>query len=333
MILLTGAAGFIGFHTAKALLERGDTVLGIDNLNDYYDPELKQARLKILKDYPAFTFEACDISDENSVKQLINKHSDIDQIIHLAAQAGVRYSIDNPKAYTDSNLVGQMVMLEVARGLQEKGRLKHCVYASSSSVYGANTKQPFSVSDRVEHPVSLYAATKRSGELLVQSYAHLYQIPATGLRFFTVYGPWGRPDMAYYTFTKAILEGQPIKVFNHGDMRRDFTWIDDIVEGVLGALEHPPHADSKFLVGDGVPHRIFNLGNNKSEKLMDFIHEIEQAAGQKAEMIMQDMAQGDVKETFADIAAAKEVFGYNPKTPISVGIPLFVSWYKENILL
>ena len=332
MILLTGAAGFIGFHTAKALLARGETVLGIDNLNDYYSPALKRARLAELENFPTFSFEKCNIANESAMKKLVEKYGDIDRIIHLAAQAGVRYSIKNPNAYVASNLNGQMVMLELARKLQDKGKLQHFVYASSSSVYGENTKKPFSVDDQVNQPVSLYAATKRSGELLTQSYSHLYHIPATGLRFFTVYGTWGRPDMAYYYFTKNILEGKPIKIFNHGHMRRDFTWIDDIVGGLLGALDRPPHAKSKHTIGDKNPHRIFNLGNNKSEKLMDFVKEIETAAGKEAKIVMHDMAQGDVKETYADIDAAKEVFGFDPKTPISQGIPLFVNWYKENIL-
>ncbi len=225
-----------------------------------------------------------------------------------------------------------MVMLEIARQLQMKGQLKHFLYASSSSVYGSNIKKPFSVEDQVDQPVSLYAATKRAGELLVQSYSHLYQIPATGLRLFSVYGTWGRPDMAYYYFTKNILEGKPIKIFNHGDMRRDFTWIEDITDGIMGAFDRPPSLSSKHIIGEKTPHRIFNLGNNKSEKLMDFVEEIEKAAGKKADKIMLDMAQGDVQETYADIDAAKDVFGYNPKTPITVGIPVFVKWYRENIL-
>ncbi|MCB9965420.1 MAG: GDP-mannose 4,6-dehydratase [Rhodospirillales bacterium] len=328
MILLTGAAGFIGFHTIQALLAQGEAVIGVDCLNTYYDPALKQARLAQLQGRNGFTFYQIDISDEASMRELLIRHPEIDRIIHLAAQAGVRYSIENPMAYTVSNLDGQMVMLELARSLQEAGKLKHFVYASSSSVYGGNTKMPFSVTDPVEQPVSLYAATKRSGELLTQSYAHLYRIPATGLRFFTVYGPWGRPDMAYYSFTKAVFEGQPIKVFNHGDMRRDFTWIDDIVDGILGALKDIPTENAPYVIGRA-PHRLFNLGNNRSENLLDFIGEIEKSTGKTAEKVFCDMMPGDVKETYADIDASKEVFGYEPKTPISEGIPKFVRWYKE----
>lgn len=327
MILLTGAAGFIGFHTVQALLARGDTVIGIDNLNDYYDPELKKARLKQLEGRNGFTFYKADISNQVDLEEIIARHGDIDGIIHLAAQAGVRYSLENPGSYVRSNLDGQVVMLEIARALQEKGTLKHFVYASSSSVYGGNTKQPFSIEDPVEQPVSLYAATKRSGELLTQSYSHLFRIPATGLRFFTVYGPWGRPDMAYYSFTKNVMEQKPIKVFNHGDMCRDFTWIDDIVQGILSVVDAVPQTGDEYTIG-GAPHRVFNLGNNRSERLLDFINVIEDSVGMKTEKIMEPMAMGDVKETYADIDASKKVFGYEPKTPISEGIPIFVEWYK-----
>lgn len=328
MILVTGAAGFIGFHTVLALLSRGETVIGVDILNDYYDPALKAARLQQLEGRNGFTFYKADISDADAMNRIISDHPGIDRIVHLAAQAGVRYSIDNPHAYKISNLDGQVVMLELARGLQEQGKLKHFVYASSSSVYGGNTKLPFSVHDPVEQPVSLYAATKRSGELLAQSYSHLYKIPATGLRFFTVYGPWGRPDMAYFSFTKNIVDGTPIKIFNHGDMRRDFTWIDDIVAGIIGAMDAVPEAGAAHTIG-GAPHRLFNLGNHKSEQLTDFIETIEDALGQKAQRVMGEMAPGDVKETFADIDASREVFGYDPKTPISEGIPKFVEWYRQ----
>jgi UDP-glucuronate 4-epimerase len=330
MILLTGAAGFIGFHTVQALLDKGETVIGVDNLNDYYDPALKQARLKQLEGRNGFTFYKADISDSQTMNEIISRHGDIDRIIHLAAQAGVRYSLENPGSYVRSNLDGQVVMLELARTLQEQGKLKHFVYASSSSVYGGNTKQPFSIHDPVEQPVSLYAATKRSGELLTQSYSHLFRIPATGLRFFTVYGPWGRPDMAYFSFTKEVLEGTPIKVFNHGDMRRDFTWIDDIVKGILGAMGAVPKDGDLHTIG-GAPHRVFNLGNHQSESLMDFIGIIEKAVGMETEKIMLPMAMGDVKETYADIDASREVFGYEPTTPISEGIPVFVNWYKNWI--
>ena len=330
MILLTGVAGFIGFHTAKALLEQGEKVIGIDNLNDYYDPALKQGRLEKLEPYKdLFTFYKTDIADQKAIETILQKHPDITQITHLAAQAGVRYSIRNPQDYTKSNLIGHMVMLEAARQLHDQGQLNHFIYASSSSIYGGNTKKPFSVDDQVNNPVSLYAATKRSCELLTQSYSHLYRVPSTGLRLFTVYGTWGRPDMAYYYFTKNILEGKPIKVYNHGNMRRDFTWIEDIVDGILGALERPPAETSKYIIGAS-PHRIFNLGNNKSEKLLDFIEIIEESLGKKAKKEMHDMAPGDVQETYADIDTAKEVFGYNPQTPISEGIPKFVEWYQSR---
>mgnify|MGYP001041863467 CR=1 FL=1 len=328
MILLTGAAGFIGFHTAQALLARGEQVIGVDNINDYYDPVLKHGRLKQLDGRNGFTFYKADIADEKAMNDIMERHGDIDLVIHLAAQAGVRYSIENPQAYTCSNLDGQMVMLEIARKLQEAGKLKHFVYASSSSVYGANTKLPFSTEDPVEQPVSLYAATKRAGELLTQSYAHLYGIPATGLRFFTVYGPWGRPDMAYFSFTRNILEGTPIRIFNQGDMRRDFTWIDDIVAGILAVMNAVPQEGDAYTIG-GAPHRLFNLGNNRSEKLLDFIDVIEQSVGKKAVRELCEMAQGDVKETYADIDPAREVLGYDPKTPISEGIPKFVEWYQD----
>ncbi len=326
MILLTGAAGFIGFHTTQALLARGETVIGVDSLNDYYDPALKQARLKQLEGRNGFTFYKADIADKEAIAEIMEKHPGIDRIIHLAAQAGVRYSLENPHAYAQSNLDGHLVMLEAARN---KGNdLKHFVYASSSSVYGANTKQPFSIDDPVCQPVSLYAATKRAGELMAQSYAHLYRFPATGLRFFTVYGPWGRPDMAYFSFTKAISEGKPITVFNNGDMKRDFTWIDDIVAGILGALDTVPKADDPYTIG-GAPHRVFNLGNHKSEGLLEFIETIEKSLGKETKKVMAPMQPGDVYETYADIDATREVLGFEPSTPISEGIPKFVEWYKE----
>ncbi|MAS87388.1 MAG: capsular biosynthesis protein CpsI [Micavibrio sp.] len=327
-ILVTGAAGFIGFHTTQKLINDGHQVIGIDNQNGYYDPALKTARLNQLQALEGFTFYPMDIADEAAVHKLEADHSDIEIIIHLAAQAGVRYSIENPQSYVQSNLVGHANMLELARHLHEKGHLKHFVYASSSSVYGANKKTPFSVEDVVRSPVSFYAATKAANELMSQSYAHLYRLPATGLRFFTVYGPYGRPDMAYFSFTKAILEGKPITVFNNGDMRRDFTWIDDIVDGVTAVMNFAPTGDAFHTIA-GAPHRVFNLGNNKAEKLLDFIETIEKALGKTTQKIMADMAAGDVKETFADITAAQEIFGYNPKTPISKGIPAFVEWYKD----
>lgn len=327
-VLVTGAAGFIGFHTSQALLNAGHTVIGIDNLNDYYSPALKQDRLDQLLPRNGFTFHHMDIADRAAMAKLFDDNPQINIIINLAAQAGVRYSLENPHAYADSNLVGYLNILEGARALHEKGDFKHLVYASSSSVYGGNTKLPFSVEDDIRTPVSLYAATKCAGELMSQSYAHLYRIPSTGLRFFTVYGPWGRPDMAYFSFTKAILEGKPIRVFNHGDMKRDFTWYEDIVAGILGAMQAVPEAGMPYTKG-GAPHRVFNLGNNKAENLLYFIETIEKALGQETEKMMEPMAPGDVKETFADIKASKEVFGFDPKTPMEKGIPLFIDWYKH----
>ena len=324
-ILVTGAAGFIGFHTIQALIKEGHRVLGIDNINDYYDPQLKHDRLAILNYLDGFSFEKIDISDRGAMEVLFQKHADIEIIIHLAAQAGVRYSLENPHAYADSNLLGQLNILEGARNLKD---FKHLVYASSSSVYGGNTKLPFATTDEIRTPVSLYAATKCAGELMAQCYSHLYRIPATGLRFFTVYGPWGRPDMAYFSFTKAILEKKPIRIFNHGDMKRDFTWHEDIVSGIMAVKGAVPEDDSPYTQG-GAPHRVFNLGNNKAEQLMDFVETIEEVLGQTTEKIMEPMADGDVKETYADISASQEVFGFSPKTPMSEGIPKFIAWYKE----
>ncbi len=326
MILVTGAAGFVGYHTIRALIAQGETVVGVDNLNDYYDVSLKQTRLEDLKKLNGFTFYKADIAERNTIEKIFSAHPEIDRIIHLAAQAGVRYSLENPYVYGESNLTGHLVMLEAARALGS--RCKHFVYASSSSVYGGNTKTPFSVKDEVNSPVSLYAATKRAGELMAQSYAHLYHIPATGLRFFTVYGPIGRPDMAYFSFTKNIVEGRPIKIFNHGKMRRDFTWIDDIVAGILAALETPPKPGDLHCIHDA-PHRVFNLGNNQSESLLDFVETVEKALGKSAQKEMCEMMPGDVVETYADIDATYEVLGYRPRTPISVGIPKFVEWYKS----
>lgn len=323
MILITGVAGFIGFFAARELLEQGEQVVGLDCLTDYYDVELKHARLELLQKYKDFTFEQLDISDFETLLEISKKHGAFDKILHLAAQAGVRYSIEAPFEYAKSNLYGHLAMLEFAR---EQSDLKHFVYASSSSVYGGNTKQPFSENDKVDLPLSIYAATKRSDELMTQAYSHLFGIPATGLRFFTVYGPWGRPDMAYFSFTKDILEGRPITINNHGDMKRDFTWIDDCVDGVLSALNIPPKVNGKYCIGDA-PHRVVNLGNNKPEQLLYFIELIEQALGKTTEKIMGGMAPGDVKETYADIDVAKELYGYNPRTSLSVGIPEFVEWY------
>jgi len=317
-ILVTGAAGFIGAAVSEALLARGARVIGVDNLNDYYDVRLKQARLERLTSKPHFDFHQIDISDRVPMLKLAADFPAITHIVHLAAQAGVRYSLINPYAYITSNVMGQVVMQELARALPG---LKHFVYASSSSVYGANIKTPFAVGDAVDHPNSLYAATKRMDELIGHTYAHLYGIPSTGLRFFTVYGPWGRPDMAPILFATAIAKGEPIRVFNHGDMHRDFTYIDDIVDGVLRALERPPSATP--------PHAIYNLGNHKSEKLTDFITEIEKAMGRTAEKIMEPIQPGDVPATYADIEASTRDLGFTPTTPISVGIPKFVTWFSN----
>jgi UDP-glucuronate 4-epimerase len=317
-ILLTGAAGFIGFHITKALLDRGEQVVGIDNLNDYYDVRLKQARLEQLRARRGFTFAKLDVADRDSVLALVESHRDLRSIIHLAAQAGVRYSLENPYAYVDANVVGTLVMFEAARRIDG---LTAITYASSSSVYGANRQQPFSVDDRVDQPVSLYAATKRSCELLAHTYSHLYGLPATGLRFFTVYGPWGRPDMAAYLFTDAILAGRPIKVFNQGRMARDFTYIDDIVAGTIAAHDRPP--------ANGVGHRIYNLGNHRPEKLLDFIAVIERALGRTAEKELLPLQPGDVPESFADIETSRRDLGFDPKTTIEVGLARFIAWYKE----
>ena len=318
MILVTGAAGFIGSQVTKALLARGDTVLGVDNLNDYYDVTLKQARLSELKGHKSFQFRKLDISDRDTMLALGKEFPTLSGIVHLAAQPGVRYSLLNPYAYIQANVMGHLVMLEMARALPG---LRHFVYASSSSVYGANTKMPFSVGDPVEHPNSLYAATKRADELIGHTYAHLYGIPVTGLRFFTVYGPWGRPDMAPMLFARAISAGEPIKVFNRGEMWRDFTYIDDIVDGVLRALDRPAQGTP--------PHRLYNLGNHKSEKLTDFIATIEQALQKKAIMQFEPMQPGDVPATYADIEISQRELGFQPSTPMSIGIPKFVDWYKR----
>ena len=316
-ILLTGAAGFIGMHVAQALLTRGERVIGVDNVNDYYDVALKEARLTRLRTYPEFQFERLDIADQGAITPLADG---VDRIIHLAAQAGVRYSLTNPQAYERANLAGHLNMLEFARHLGDG--LTHLVYASSSSVYGGNTKLPFSVDDQVDNPVSLYAATKRANELMSHAYSHTYGLPQTGLRFFTVYGPWGRPDMSAYIFTSKILAGEPISVFNHGDMQRDFTYIDDIVAGVVAALDLLPAADAPR-------HRVYNLGNHRSEPLMRFIGLIEQALGRKAEIDFQPMQPGDVQATYADIDATQRDLGFQPATPIDVGIPKFIAWYRE----
>jgi UDP-glucuronate 4-epimerase len=321
-VLVTGSAGFIGYHVAEALLARDEQVLGVDNLNSYYDPRLKQARLERLQAHPAFTFAQADVADLAAITALARRHRDqIEGVIHLAAQAGVRHSLKAPFDYVRSNLQGHMVMLETCR--QELPELRHLVYASSSSVYGGNTKIPFAVEDRVDQPISLYAATKRADELLSHCYSHLYRIPMTGLRFFTVYGPWGRPDMAAFLFADAITAGRPITLYNHGDMQRDFTYIDDIVAGVLAALDRPP------AVGGDAPHRIYNLGNHRPVELRRFVAVLEEALGMKAEIRLAPLPPGDVVRTFADIEASRRDLGFEPTTPIEEGLPRFVEWYRE----
>ncbi len=320
-IIVTGVAGFIGFHVAAQLIRRGQVVVGIDNLNDYYDPALKRARLEHLTGHNGFTFRQIDIAEREPILNLATEFPEVTEIVHLAAQAGVRYSLENPFAYVQTNLMGHLCMMELAR-LQPK--LRHFVYASSSSVYGGNKELPFSVDQRVDSPVSLYAATKRADELMTHCYAHLYDLPSTGLRFFTVYGPWGRPDMSAYIFTKAIFEGRPISIFNHGDMRRDFTYIDDIVAGVLAVIDFPPHR-----LDGALPNRIYNLGNHKSEPLLRFVELIEQACGRPAIRELAEMQPGDVKETYADIEPARRDLGFEPRVSIDEGIPRFVSWYRE----
>ena len=325
-ILVTGAAGFIGHAVTRALMARGDTVFGIDNLNDYYDPQLKRDRLADLDRLASgsFSFAQLDFADNVALDEALGRR-DIERIVHLGAQAGVRYSLENPRAYIRSNVAGHLNLLEVARH-----RAVPMVYASSSSVYGGNEKLPFGVDDRVDHPVSLYAATKKADELMSETYAHLYRIPLTGLRFFTVYGPWGRPDMAPWLFTKAILAGKPIRVFNHGKMRRDFTYIDDIVAGVVACIDRPPADDGTTKPGgSNAPHAIYNIGNNKSEDLLHFIAIIEQATGKIAIKDFQPMQPGDVPATFADIDAIARDMGYAPTTPLGSGLPKFVDWFRS----
>lgn len=328
-VLVTGAAGFIGFHTCQALLRRGDQVLGIDNLNDYYDVRLKQARLDILEKIPGFTFRRIDLA-ERSATQAAFAETPPDRIVHLAAQAGVRYSIDNPHAYGDSNLSGFLNILEGAR----QHNIDHLVFASSSSVYGANTTMPFSVHQNVDHPLSLYAATKKANELMAHTYAHLYRLPVTGLRFFTVYGPWGRPDMALFKFTKAILANKPIEVYNNGNHARDFTYIDDIVQGVLRTLDHIPKPNPSWSAAtpdpatSNAPYRLYNIGNNKAEQLMHLIACIEKALGKEAQKIMLPMQPGDVHSTYADIDTLIEDVGYKPQTSLEEGVTKFIEWYR-----
>jgi UDP-glucuronate 4-epimerase len=329
-ILVTGAAGFIGYFLCERLLARGDAVRGIDNLNDYYDVELKTARLERLLKHPQFRFARIDIADRSGMVALFAEEP-FDIIVHLAAQAGVRYSVENPAAYVDANLVGFANVIEGARHAQ----VKHFVFASSSSVYGANTRLPFVETDNVDHPMSLYAATKKANELMAHSYAHLFAIPTTGLRFFTVYGPWGRPDMALFKFTRAILADEPIKVFNHGKMIRDFTYVDDIVEGVVRVVDRPATPNMNW---DGhapdpatstAPYRLYNIGNHQPVELLRYIQVLEECLGKHAKLDMQPMQPGDVIATFADISALDEAVGFKPQTTIEVGLKKFVAWYRD----
>jgi len=321
-VLVTGAAGFVGYHVAERLLASGGTVVGVDSLNDYYDPALKQARLARLRRHPNFSFEQLDLADAAMTAKLFDSHRPW-RVIHLAAQAGVRYSLTNPQAYAGANLVGFLNVLEGCRAVT----VEHLVYASSSSVYGANEKLPFSVSDRVDHPVSLYAATKKSNELMAHVYAHLYAIPSTGLRFFTVYGPWGRPDMAYYSFAKRMLAGHAIEVFNYGNLERDFTYIDDIVEGVvrianvIPGLAGPSRAQG--------PHAIYNIGNSQPIRLLEFIETLARVLGVTPKLEMKPMQPGDVPATYADTSALEEAVGFSPHTPLEEGLRRFAEWYRD----
>ena len=329
-LLVTGAAGFIGFHTASRLLERGDEVVGLDNLNEYYDVKLKLRRLDILRRYPAFSFVKLDLADRTGMAELFVRER-FARVIHLGAQAGVRYSIENPLAYVDSNVVG---MANVLEGCRHNG-VGHLVYASTSSVYGANTRMPFSVHQNVDHPLSFYAATKKANELMAHTYAHLYRLPVTGLRFFTVYGPWGRPDMALFLFTRNILAGKPIDVFNYGNHRRDFTYVDDIAEGVVRACDRPATANSAW---DGAapdpgtslaPYRLYNIGNNRPVELMRYIELLESYLGRKAEKNLLPLQAGDVPDTWADIEDLQRDVGYTPATPVEEGVRRFVTWYLD----
>jgi len=319
-ILVTGAAGFIGYHVSAALLERGEEVVGVDILNDYYDVRLKEARLERLQKQTGFTFYKVDITDFEAMNKIVAAAGELQSVVHLAAQVGVRYSITNPFEYVKANLLGHMSILEICRN---QPNFKHLVYASSSSVYGGNSKLPFSVDDRTDLPISLYAATKKADELMSHCYGHLYGFSQTGLRFFTVYGPWGRPDMAIYMFCKAIFEGRTIPVFNNGDMKRDFTFIDDIVSGVIASLDKPPVSNN-----NQAPCRLYNIGNHCSEPLMRVIGLIEETLGKKAKVDFQPMQPGDLKESLADIGPIQTDLGYEPTTPIDIGIPKFVDWFK-----
>ena len=329
-ILVTGAAGFIGMHASQRLLARGDEVVGLDNLNDYYDPTLKDARLARLTPHPAFRFVKMDVADRAGMEQLFATEK-FDRVIHLAAQAGVRYSLQNPQAYIDSNVVGFMNVLEGCR----YAKVQHLVYASSSSVYGGNTRMPFSERDSVDHPVSIYAATKKANELMAHTYSHLYGLPTTGLRFFTVYGPWGRPDMALFLFTKAILEGRPIDVFNHGRMKRDFTYVDDIVEGVIRTLDRTAEPDAAFDSDQpdpgrsNAPFRVFNIGNHDPVQLMDFVTAIESTLGMSAQKNFMPLQDGDVPATYADTEALNAWTGFAPATSVQDGVARFVAWYRD----
>jgi UDP-glucuronate 4-epimerase len=328
-ILVTGAAGFIGFHLCQALLRRGETVVGIDNLNSYYDPALKQGRLERLLPQGNFEFVRLDLADREGMADLFARVRP-GRVVHLAAQAGVRYSLENPMAYVDSNLVGFATVLE---GCRHQG-VEHLVYGSSSSVYGANTKMPFAVGDTVDHPVSLYAATKKANELMAHSYSHLYGLPTTGLRFFTVYGPWGRPDMAYFLFTKAILAGEPIKVFNQGQMKRDFTYVDDVVEGVVRVLDRVPTVNSDWSgdrpdpASSRAPYRVYNIGNHQPVELLRLIETLETCLGRSAVKVFLPMQAGDVVATYADVAELMTAVGFRPETAIEEGVERFVGWYR-----
>jgi len=329
-VLVTGAAGFIGMHTAIRLLERGDEVVGLDNMNAYYDPALKAARRERLEERPGFTFVHGSLEDRVAMQELFATHRP-DRVVNLAAQAGVRYSIEDPHAYVDANLVGFVNVLEGCRAVG----VDHLVYASSSSVYGSNTRLPFSVVDAVDHPVSLYAATKKANELMAHTYSHLFGLPTTGLRFFTVYGPWGRPDMALFLFTKAILAGEPVRIFNHGRMRRDFTYIDDIVEGVVRVLDRPAAPDPSFDPDDPdpststAPYRIFNIGNDQPTELLRYVDVLEDALGVRALRQFEDIQPGDVPATWADVDALREAVGFAPATPVEEGVRRFVAWYRQ----
>lgn len=328
--MVTGAAGFIGSFLARRLLDQGDVVVGVDNLNDYYDVKLKHDRLAQLLGQKGFTFRKCDLADDREMTKVFDDHRP-EVVVNLAAQAGVRHSLRDPRAYVDSNLVGFLNVLEGCRRL----RVKHLVFASSSSVYGGNTKVPFSESDNVDHPVSLYAATKKANELMAHSYSSIYGLPVTGLRFFTVYGPWGRPDMAYMLFTKAILARKPIQVFNRGDMKRDFTYIDDIIEGVVRVLAHIPQPDPTWNSQGGdpgrssAPYRLFNIGNSSPVDLLDFIRTLERALGRKAILEMMPMQPGDVPATYADVSSLEREVGFRPATPIETGLAKVVEWYLD----